>query len=107
MRYNRVGINIDSIDKLILDIYNYSDKINKTLNQMSMIVDSTSTYYNSTIADEYRKNFNLISANFPTICKNINSYADDMIKLKNRFQAIDENLTTIIKQSMLNITNDK
>lgn len=100
MRYNKIGIDVDSIDKLILDIYNYNDKISKTLNQISEVVDQTKSFYVSSAATDFRNKFNSFSANFPIISKNLISYADDLIKLKNRYQIIDDDLTNKVKAAI-------
>ena len=64
MRYNEVGINLDSIDKLILDIYNYAERVNKTLNQISDVVDQTKNFYACESADNYRNKFNSPKVNW-------------------------------------------
>lgn len=107
MRYNKIGIDVDSIDKLVLDIYNYADKISKTLNQISEVVDRTKSFYVSSASNDFRNKFNSFSANFPTINKNIVSYADDLIKLKNRYQTIDEDLTQTVRKAMLKIEDTR
>ena len=106
MRYNEIGINIDSIDKLILDIYNYAERINKTLNQISDVVDQTNTFYQCDVATEYRNKFNSFRTNFAIIDKNIKSYADDLIKLKNRYQNVDKNITDSIKRAMNSLESE-
>ena len=79
MRYNEIGINIDSIDKLILDIYNYAERVNKTLNQITDVVDQTKNFYDCEAAQNYRNKFNSFKTNFNVINKNLNSYAEDLI----------------------------
>lgn len=100
MRYNEVGINIDSVDKLILDIYNYAERINKTLNQISNVVDQTRNFYVCDAANNYRNRFNSFRTNFNVVNKNVISYAEDLIKLKNRYQNIDDNMTQTIKRAI-------
>ena len=107
MRYNEVGINIDSIDKLILDIYNYAERINKTLNQITDVVEQTRIFYDCASAKKYREKFNNFSANFNVINTNLKSYAEDMIKLKNKYQRVDENLTDTVKRAIINMQNRK
>lgn len=103
MRYNEVGINIDSVDKLILDIYNYAERINKTLNQISNVVDQTRNFYVCDAANNYRNRFNSFRTNFNVVNKNVISYAEDLIKLKNRYQNIDDNMTQSIKKAISNV----
>lgn len=106
MRYTEIGINVDTIDKLILDIYNYAEKINKTLNQISEVVDQTKTFYECDTANNYRNKFNSFRTNFVVIDKNLKSYAEDLIKLKNKYQRIDDNLTESIKRATFNMQNE-
>ena len=109
MRYNQAGINVDSIDKLILDIYNYAEKVTGTLNQISDLIEQTKTYCLCDEINDLRNKFESFKTNFPIINKNIISYADDFIKLKNRYQTVDERLTESVKKyiniSINNINN--
>lgn len=105
MRYNEIGINIDSIDKLILDIYNYAERVNKTLNQIMDVVDQTKNFYDCEAAQNYRNKFNSFKTNFNVINKNLNSYAEDLIKLKNKYQNVDSNITDTIKKAIMNMQN--
>ena len=86
MQNNTIGINYLKIDKLILDIYDYSEKIQKTLDQISNIVDKTKDFYLCYEADCYRNKFSDFRQNFPVINKNIISYAEDLIRLKTNYQ---------------------
>jgi len=103
VRYNEVGINLDSIDKLILDIYNYAERVNKTLNQISDVVDQTKNFYACESADNYRNKFNSFRTNFKVVNKNLISYAEDLIKLKNRYQNMSDEMTQTIKKAIANI----
>lgn len=103
MRYNEVGVNLDSVDKLILDIYNYAERVNKTLNQISDVVDQTKNFYACEVADNYRNKFNSFRTNFKVVNKNLVSYAEDLIKLKNRYQNISDDMTQSIKRAIANI----
>lgn len=103
MRYNEIGINVDSIDKLILDIYSYAEKINKTLNEISNIVDDTKTFYQCENGTNYRRKFDDFKTNFVIVDGNLKGYAEDLIKLKNRYNKIDENITNAIKNATINM----
>lgn len=105
MRYTNIGINVDSVDKLILDIYNYAEKINKTLNQISDIMDQTR---NNCMLDEINvlvNKFESFKANFPVVNKNLISYANDLIILKNKYQNIDMDLTQKVKMAITKVDN--
>ncbi len=95
--YDGRGINYEAMDKLILDIYSYAEKVNKTLNQILDVVDDTKNFYECEAATNYRNKFNSFSANFNIINKNLISYAEDMIKLKNKYIVSDQNLVSTLK----------
>lgn len=103
MRYTNLGVNIDGIDKLILDIYNYAEKINNTLTQISNVVEDTKNNYNSNNSIEFINKFKNLEDCFSVVNANIISYADDLIKLKNKYQILDEDLTQKVKLSISKI----
>lgn len=103
MRYNEIGINEDTINKLILDIYDYAEKISQTLDQVTNEVTLTKSFYKSSAASAYRNDFNNFKTNFSIINKNIISYAEDLTKLKNRYKRIDQNMSATIKKTTNNI----
>ena len=103
---NNIGINEEKLDKLILDIYNYCEKINVTLNQVSDVVEDTKVFYTGDVADSFRKKFSLYSSNFLNIRANLCSYADDLIKLKSKINLIDYNSASTVKRSA-NSIDDK
>ena len=105
MRYNKIGVNVDGIDKLILDIYNYAEKINKTLNQITNVVEQTKSFYDCDIANDYRNKFNNFKTNFNIINKNIQSYAEDLIKLKNKYRDVDMNITNDVLNAIRKMQN--
>ena len=98
---NNMGINSSTIDKLALDIYNYDERINKTLNEISNVVDQTRSVYSCAAANNYRNRFSNIRANFNVVNKNIQSYAEDIIKLKAKYSDIGSNSTQIIRKATI------
>lgn len=98
---NNMGINGATIDKLALDIYNYAERINKTLNEIANVVDQTRNIYSCVAANNYRNRFNNIRVNFNVVNKNIQSYAEDIIKLKSKYSDIGSNSTQIIRKATI------
>ena len=96
---NIVGINDSNIDKMILNIYDYAEKIAKTLDQISVIVDDTKNFYKSEEADLFRREFNAFSENFETIRKNLSAYATDLLAVKIRYKNMDLNSVNILKKN--------
>ena len=100
-----IGLNEEGIKKVIMDIYDYCEKINKTLNQISDVVEDTKNFYCCDTADEYRKKFTEFSSNFPTIVNSLKSYADDLNKLKSNVSLIDSNMAFSVKKNISKISN--
>ena len=73
-----VGINSESLKKLIFEIYDYRDKISNILNTAEILIKNSENYYISSDGDELRKHFNNFSSNFNIFFKNIKSYSDDL-----------------------------
>ncbi len=82
MKVNTSGINEHQIDKLTIDIMEYADRINKVLNQIQELVNSSGLYLNSESGNTFRENFKLIEKNYQTMNQNILSYARDFVKVK-------------------------
>jgi len=79
------------------------ERVNKTLNQISDVVDQTKTFYNCEDADNYRNKFNSFRTNFKVVNQNLISYAEDLIKLKNRYQNMSDEMTQTINKAIANI----
>ena len=88
------GINEALIDKLIIEIYDYADKINSTLTCIDELVQNTNIYFDCESADLFRNNFNNVKANFKIVNKNILDYSNDYVKIKNNY---NHRRITIIK----------
>lgn len=82
MKVNTSGINEHQIDKLTIDIMEYADRINKVLNQIQELVNSSGLYLKSESGNTFRENFKLIEKNYQTMNQNILSYARDFVKVK-------------------------
>lgn len=103
----QTGINEEKLNKLILDIYDYSEKINNTLNSISDLVMKTKDYYNSKEAELYRKKYDDYKTNYVNIIKNINSYADDLLTLKRKYINFDVEMKNKVSLQMVNLENLK
>ena len=103
----QTGINEEKLNKLILDIYDYSEKINNTLNHISEIVMKTKNCYNSKEAELYRKMYDDYKTNYVNIIKNINSYADDLLTLKRKYINFDVDMKNKVSLQIVNLENLK
>lgn len=102
---NESGINEEKLNKLILDIYNYSEKINKTLNQISEVVDKTKKIYSSKEADLYRSKYENFRVNYVNVIKNINRYAEDLILVKQKYSNFDINASKRVLLEKIDLGN--
>ena len=79
------GINIDLIDKLIIDIIEYSDDISKIFNDIDIQVSETLNF----VPDDLKKHFNEcysdMSDNYQIVNANILSYSTDYAKVKDAY----------------------
>lgn len=104
---NLNGINEIKIDKMVLDLRNYVEKINRTLNQISEVVDDTKNYFLSQSGNLYRTKYDLLEANYSTIKNNLLSYSDDLLKVKFRYQSMSENNKNIIYGRIQNVESNR
>lgn len=102
---NELGINEKKLNSLILDIYNYSEKINKTLNQISEVVDKTKKIYSSKEADLYRNKYENFRVNYVNVIKNINRYAEDLILVKQKYSNFDINASKRVLLEKIDLGN--
>ena len=86
MDANVVGINEQKIDKLVINVNNYVERIINVLNNMEDLVNSTEVFFQEEIGNEFRSNFKQLSSNFPIVKTNILSYSHDMIQVKLNYQ---------------------
>ena len=92
MQKNVVGISEEKIDKLIIEITEYANKINKIFNQASELVDKTKTYYISESGDKFREKYLEFSDNYKTFNQNILSYAKELTVVKKKYSSSTEQI---------------
>ena len=78
MNNQLMGISEQNLKKLILEIYDYRDKMSKILNTAEKLIYDTKNYYQSKDGEELRKKFEIFSSNFAIFLKNIQSYGEDL-----------------------------
>lgn len=91
MEAKLVGINSEKMKKLILEIYEYRDKISKILDDSQILIDSTRDYYNSEDADKMREKFKKYSVTFDAFLSNIKSYGSDLEVVLHSYTQINLN----------------
>ena len=73
-----VGIKENQLKTLILEIYEYRDKMSKILEEAQKVIYGTNNYFTGNDADKLRSKFKMLEANFDAILKNIKSYGEDL-----------------------------
>ena len=97
------GINEDAIDKLVLDIFGYVERINQTLKNIDSLVNETSQFYVGESGNKFRNRFNELRANFPIVNQNLLSYTDDLIKVKSGLKNFSSELSIEITDGISNV----
>lgn len=83
-----IAVNDKKIKTLILEIYEYRDKISKILEDAEILADSTKTFYNSEDGNKFRERFSKFSTNFSTFLTNIKSYGEDLENVLHRYKEV-------------------
>ena len=76
-----------SINKLILEIGDYSEKIKLTLNRINDLMNDAKTSYKCASASKVFSRYSQFNDNYNIIVKNILSYQTDLINLKRKFKS--------------------
>lgn len=79
------GINIDLIDKLIIDIIECSDDISKTFNDIDIQVSETLNFMPDDLKIRFNECYSDMSDNYKIVNTNILSYSTDYAKLKDAY----------------------
>ena len=94
------GISATGIDRLILDLYDYSEKCNKLSNEIRDMVSSTKDFYNTIDGNEFRKSFENFSIGTEKLNKNILSIVSDLNKVKASYKKRDNNSAELFNVSV-------
>lgn len=100
MQENLVAINSENLKKLILDIYEYRDKMSKILEDAELLVQSSKLYYTSKDGDKFREKFKSFSSTFPMFLSNVRSYGQDLENVLQNYKRNDTKSIDIFKKQM-------
>ena len=103
MNRDAVGINEDKINSLVLDIYDYIEKINAILSNIDNEMEKTSTCFKFKTGDSLRKKYSDLRANYSIINKNLMGYTEKLIKVKSKTNEFSKDLKTQIVSEANNI----
>ena len=98
MNNNVIAINVEEIDKLMLEITDISSNINIIFNKINELVDETKSYYVCSTASVMRNKYAMFNDNFRIIVNNIMSYNKDLAMLKKKYDQGMDNLSTQINK---------
>lgn len=88
-----ISINEENLNKLILDIYDYNEKINNILNQIIDLIAGSKDYFKCSVETELLNKLSYLEDNKNNLIYNITNYANDLMKVKMNFKEISASLT--------------
>lgn len=92
-----VGIDKEKLKKIILNIYEYRDKINTIFNDVEYLIDETKQYYDSDDGDYFRQKLSQLCSNRSVVLSNIKSYCEDLEKVIHNFEKNEDSIVTNFK----------
>lgn len=106
MDYNIKGINEEALDKLIFDILEYIEKLNKEFEKVETLVTQSNDYYKSENATNILTKFKLSQNNFKIMINNLIKYSEDLAKVKENISNFDIDNGITIKNISADITSN-
>lgn len=97
---NISGIDDEKLGYLVLDIYDYVDRINQVLNQIDEIMLLSDNYFKCESADKIRNHYKELKDNFPILKENIMNCSESLIKVKHQYTNIDSELKKVALQGI-------
>lgn len=105
--HNEIGTHEDKIDKLVLDLYSYSEQIIDKLQRIKKEIQNSSEYYNGKNGRALRQKIEEQSQQFINIKANIQKLTENLIKVKNSNNEFDIRLRKEIDQDSTEIEISK
>lgn len=100
---NVSGINEEKLGNLILDIYDYADKVNQILNNIDELILKSNSYFKCDSSDRVRNRYQELTFNFATLKQNMLNCASDLVKAKYRYQGMDGDVKQVALKGISNI----
>ena len=85
MQKDVVGFNEEKMNKLIIEIFDYANKVNKIFNQANELIENTKTFYDCESGNKFREKYMTLSDNYKIINQNILSYAKELTTVKKKY----------------------
>ena len=107
MSVNRVvAINENELNRLILDINDFTIKVKKIFDEMESTIDGINSYCNCDFATRYKKSFNIFKLNFTIMVNNLLTYKKDMQNLKFRFSSQESILSNVLNDEAKKVSKN-
>lgn len=103
---NISGINEESLDKLVLNFYNYIETIDKNFDNISDVIEKLESSYNSDCINELLKKMSNSQNLFKQVNNKLFNYVNELSDIKLKYQDISDNITTIIRKKEDILTDD-
>lgn len=101
-----ISINEEGIDKLFLDICDYSERINNILNQIDDLINYSANYFKSDSYNAVLNKYLELKISINNVKHNILSYSNDLITVKNKFRNNATDITLEVKKQANNIYSE-
>lgn len=98
MREDLIGINSDRVDQLVLDIYDYIEKINSILANITNEVNKASTLLDCNISTDLKNKYKEQQDEFIKYSNRLVSYTEKLISVKTGVSDLSLDLTTKVSK---------
>ena len=100
---NVSGIEEEKIGYLVLDIYDYVDRISQVLNQIDEIMLSSNDYFKCESGDKLRSHYKEIQNNHNILKQNLMNCSEGLIRAKNGYLNLDSEIKKVALQGISKI----
>lgn len=100
------GINEESLDKLVIDFYNYTEFIKKIFDNINEITDKLEINFQSECGLEFRKKVENLKLSFILAQEKLAKYVEELSNVKLKFQDFSSDLSATIIKSSDSLEND-
>lgn len=100
-----ISINEDGLNKLILEVNDYNEKINSIINQIDDLIISSKDKFICEEADELFQKFSELDASKKNLTINLENYSNDLLKVKRKFKEISDLMTEEVKRHTERVEN--
>lgn len=92
------GINIDLMDKLIIDLTRYADDINAIFNSLDEEIAKSYEHIPNPVIEKFKSTYEVIKENYSIVNSNIQSYCNDYAKVKGAYGNRDTNIGNQVRK---------